>query len=85
MGVLKRIAFYWGLVLGVATAGLAGAVLLTYLFTGKFPSVEIAEGKPEMQLMTPDQVVTMVREQVEKAKAAQDMEQEGGETDGEAA
>jgi hypothetical protein len=71
MGFLKRLAFYLGLILGLATVATVGTVALTYLFTGKFASVEMAEGKPEIALMTPDQVVVMVREQVNKAKAAQ--------------
>jgi hypothetical protein len=71
MGFLKRLAFYLGLILGLATVATVGTVALTYLFTGKFASVELAEGKPEITLMTPDQVVVMVREQVNKAKAAQ--------------
>jgi hypothetical protein len=71
MGFLKRLAFYLGLILGLATVATVGTVALTYLFTGKFASVEMAEGKPEITLMTPDQVVDMVREQVNKAKAAQ--------------
>ena len=69
MGFLKRLAFYLGLMLGLLTIAAAGTVAFTYLFTGKFASIEMAEGKPEMTLMTPDEVVTMVREQVDKAKA----------------
>jgi hypothetical protein len=69
MGFLKRLAFYMGLMLGLLTIAAAGTVAFTYLFTGKFASIEMAEGKPEMTLMTPDEVVTMVREQVDKAKA----------------
>ncbi|MGD2041955.1 MAG: hypothetical protein PVH11_14095 [Anaerolineae bacterium] len=69
MGFLKRLAFYMGLMLGLLTIAAAGTVAFTYLFTGKFASIEMAEGKPEVTLMTPDEVVTMVREQVDKAKA----------------
>jgi hypothetical protein len=58
-----------GLMLGLLTIAAAGTVAFTYLFTGKFASIEMAEGKPEVTLMTPDEVVTMVREQVDKAKA----------------
>lgn len=78
MGVLRRTAFFVGFVLGLATIAVAGIVALTYLFTGKFPSVEMSTGKPEVQLMTPDQVVAMVREQVDKAKAARAAKSEGG-------
>lgn len=84
MGILKRLAFYLGLVLGLATVAAAGTVLLTYLFTGKFASIEMAEGKPEVTLMTADEVVTMVREQVDKARAAQAADETGGEGDDEA-
>jgi hypothetical protein len=69
MGFLKRLAFYLGVMLGLLTIAAAGTVAFTYLFTGKFASIEMAEGKPEVTLMTPDEVVTMVREQVDKAKA----------------
>jgi hypothetical protein len=82
MGVLKRLAFYVGLVLGLATVAVAGAVFLTYLFTGKFPVPEMGEETRRLELLTPDQVVTLVREQVEKAKAAQDVEAVGGDADG---
>jgi hypothetical protein len=78
MGVIKKMAFYWGLILGLAVVAIAGTVALTYLFTGKFASIEMAEGKPEVTLMTPAEVVAMVREQVAKAKAA---EVEGGLSD----
>ena len=82
MAYLKRLAFYIGFLLGLATMAIAGMVALTYLFTGKFPSVEMAEGRPEVQLMTPDEIVVMVREQVDKAKAAQAAGAAGGEGDG---
>ena len=52
MGFLKRLAFYCGLILGLLTIAAAGTVALTYLFTGKFASVEMAEGKAEVTLMT---------------------------------
>ncbi|MGD8794066.1 MAG: hypothetical protein PVF47_16055 [Anaerolineae bacterium] len=71
MGFFRQVAFYLGLALGFVTVTVAGTVALTYLFTGKFPSVEMAEGKAEVTLMTPDEVVVLVREQVEKAKAAE--------------
>ncbi len=71
MGFLRRLAFYLGLALGLITITVAGTVALTYLFTGRLPSVEMTEGKAEVTLLTPDEVVALVREQVEKAKAAQ--------------
>jgi hypothetical protein len=75
-------AFYWGFVLGLVTLSAVGIVALTYLFTGKFPSPNVVEGKTEVQLLAPDEVVTLVREQVEKAKAEQEASVEGGENDG---
>lgn len=71
MGFLKGLAFYLGLTVGLLSVAIAGTVALTYLFTGKFPSVEMAEGKAEVTLMTPDEVVAMVRHQVEQARASQ--------------
>lgn len=84
MGTLRRLAFFVGLILGLATTAVAGAVALTYLFTGRFPSVEVAEGRAKVQLMTPDEVVAMVREQAAKVKTAQGVEIQGGESDDEA-
>jgi hypothetical protein len=81
MGFLRRLAFYAGLVLGLATAAVTGAVILTYLFTGKLPAVELGGEERTLNLLTPDEVVTLVREQVEKAKAAQGAEVVGGEND----
>ncbi len=81
MGFIKRLAFYWGFALGLVTLAAVGIVALTYLFTGKFPSVDMDEGEPKVLLMTPDEVVVMVREQVAKAKAAQQAEDGGGESD----
>ena len=71
MGFLRSLAFYLGLTIGLLSVAVAGTVALTYLFTGKFPSVEMAEGKAEVTLMTPDQVVAMVRQQVEQARMSQ--------------
>jgi len=79
MGFLKSLAFYLGLTVGLLSVAVAGTVALTYLLTGKFPSVEMAEGKAEVLLMTPDQVVATVRQQVEKARASQSAEA-GGES-----
>jgi hypothetical protein len=78
MGFLKRLAFYMGMMLGLLTMAAAGTVAFTYLFTGKFASIEMDEGKPEVALMTPDEVVTMVRAQMAKAKAEAE---EGGASD----
>lgn len=83
MGFFKRVAFYVGMVLGVVTVAAAGTVALTYLFTGKFPSVERGEEKPEVRLITADEVADLIRTQVEKAQS-DELAEEGGEDDGEA-
>ena len=71
MGLFRQLAFYFGVAVGMLTVAAAGTVLLTYLFTGKFPSVEMRGDKPHVELMTPDQVVEFVRAQVNKAREAQ--------------
>ena len=83
MGVLRRLAFYMGLLLGLTTIAAAGTVALTYLLTGKFVSFEMGEEKPEVTLMTPDEVAVLIREKAGKA-AEQSVEIKivGGESDG---
>jgi hypothetical protein len=79
-------AFLLGFVLGLVTLVVLGTEFLSYLFTGKFPSVKMgSEGKPELVLMTPDEVVAFVREQALKENAAVEVtEDTGGENDAEA-
>jgi hypothetical protein len=86
MGILRRMAFLLGFVLGVVTLVVLGTEFLTYLFTGKFPSVKkVGEGKAELVLMTPDEVVAFVREQALKENAAETVTGvAGGESDAEA-
>lgn len=80
MGFLRRLAFYLGLLLGLTTVAAAGAVALTYLFTGKLVSVEMGAEKPEVTLMTPDEVAALIRERMAKAEAELE-EAAGGEGD----
>ena len=62
---LKRLAFLFGFILGLVSLVVVGTEFITYLFTGKFPMVKkVDEGKAELVLMTPDEVVAIVREQV---------------------
>ncbi len=82
MGLLRRLAFYLGLILGLTTVAAAGTVALTYLLTGKLVSLNLAEGKPAVTLMTPDEVVALIRSQVESSQAITDIEIEGGDRDG---
>ena len=76
-------AFLLGFVLGLVTLVVLGTEFLTYLFTGKFASVKkLREGRPELVLMTPDEVVAFVREQALKENAAVEVtEVAGGEND----
>lgn len=86
MDILKRMAFLFGFILGLVTLVVVGTEFLTYLFTGKFPMVKnLDEGNPEVTLMTPDEVVAIVREQALKDKEGEDnSEVAGGESDVEA-
>lgn len=70
MGILRRMAFLLGLVLGLVTLVVVATEFLTYLFTGKFPSVKkVDEERAELVLMTPDEVVAFVRELTLKENA----------------
>ena len=86
MGILRRMASLLGFVLGLVTLAVAGTEFLTYLFTGKFSSVKmVGEGKAELVLTTPDEVVAFVREQALKENAAVEVTGgAGGESNGEA-
>jgi hypothetical protein len=79
MGILSRLAYLLGLVLGLVTLVVVGTEFLTYLFTGKFPSVkQVDEGRAELVLMTPDEVVAFVREQALKENAALEVSEGAG-------
>jgi hypothetical protein len=80
MGILRRLAFYLGLLLGLVSVAVAGTVALTYLLTGKLVSIEMGEEKkPEVTLMTPDEVVALIRKQPWAAVAGPAEEEAGGE------
>ncbi len=69
MFVLKRLAFGMGMVLGLAAFVLVAGNVLLYLLTGKLPSVEVSgEGGPVFGLITPQEVVNLVKEQMEKER-----------------
>ena len=80
---LKRIAFLFGFVLGLVSLVVVGTEFITYLFTGKFPMVKkVDEGKAELVLMTPDEVVAIVRDQALKDNTEVEItEVAGGEND----
>ena len=86
MGILSRLAYLLGLVLGLVTLVVVGTEFLTYLFTGKFPSIKkVDEERTELVLMTPDEVVAFVREMALKEDATEEVaEVAGGENDVEA-
>jgi hypothetical protein len=69
MSALKRLAFGVGFVLGLAGFVVVAGNALLYLLTGKLPTVEVGEdGKPVLSLVTPQEIVTLVREQVERER-----------------
>ena len=86
MCILSRLAYLLGLIVGLVTLVVVGTEFLTYLFTGKFPSFKKGgEGKAELVLMTPDEVVAFVRQQALKENGAAEVaEVVGGENDGQA-
>jgi hypothetical protein len=57
-----------GLALGLLTVAAAGAVALTYLFTGKLISVRSDEHGTRIALDTPDALAAMMRQRMGKAK-----------------
>jgi hypothetical protein len=70
MAALKRVAFAAGFVVGLAGFVLVASNVLLYLLTGKLLSVEMkGDGRPAATLMSPEQVVDVIREQVERGKA----------------
>jgi hypothetical protein len=69
MSVFKRLAFGLGFVLGTAGFVVAAGSVFLYLLTGKLPSAEVGEdGKPALRLVTPQEIVTLVSEQVERER-----------------
>jgi hypothetical protein len=69
MSVFKSLAFAVGFILGIAGFVVAAGSLLLYLLTGKLPSAEVREdGKPALRLVTPQEIVTLVKDQVEKER-----------------
>jgi hypothetical protein len=69
MSTIKRLAFVTGFILGLAGFVLVVGNVVLYLLTGKLPSVEVREdGRPALGLATPEQVVTMVKEQVDRER-----------------
>jgi hypothetical protein len=83
MGFLRKLAFYMGLLLGLTTIAAVGTVALTYLLTGKFVSFEMGGEKPEVTLMTPDEVAALIRERAHKApEELVEIEISGGDSDG---
>lgn len=85
MGFLKRLAYDLGLVLGLVAVAAAGAVALTYLFTGKLISIRSDKQGTRIVLDSPDALAALIRQQMGKARAAAPaIELTLGEGDGEA-
>jgi hypothetical protein len=79
MSALKRLAFAVGFVLGLAAFVLVVGNVLLYLLTGRLPSVEIKDdGKPVFGLVSPQEVVNLVKEQVEKERGRLQSQQSEG-------
>jgi len=69
MSGLRRLAFGVGFVLGLGVFVLVVGNVLLYLLTGRLPAVEVkGDGRPVFALVTPQEVVRLVREQVEKER-----------------
>jgi hypothetical protein len=69
MSVLKRLAFAVGFVLGLAAFVVVAGNALLYLLTGKLPSVEVREdGRAAVALVSPEEVVNLVREQAQRGR-----------------
>lgn len=72
MSGLKRFAFAVGFVLGLAGFVLVVGNVLLYLLTGKLPALEVKpDGRPVLGLVSPQQVVELVKQQVEKERGRQ--------------
>ncbi len=70
MSAMKRFAFVIGFVVGLAGFVLIVGNVLLYLLTGKLPSVETKEdGRPAFALMAPQDVISSIKEQVERERA----------------
>lgn len=63
--MVKRLSFLLGLLLGLASVALAGAAILTYVFTGKLAAIETEETdggrRPVFKLVSPDELIELVR------------------------
>jgi hypothetical protein len=63
--MIKRLSFLLGLLLGLASVALAGAAILTYLFTGQMAAIEMEDTdggrRPVFKLVSPDEVIDLVK------------------------
>ena len=70
MSAIKRFVFAVGFVVGLLGFVLIVGNVLLYLLTGKLPSVEMHEdGRPVFGLIAPQDVLTLVKEQMERERA----------------
>lgn len=69
MSAMRRFAFVMGFVLGFAAFVLIVGNVLLYLLTGKLPSIETGgDGRLSFGLVAPQEVVAMIKEQIEKER-----------------
>jgi len=62
--MFRKIAFGFGLALGLTGFILVGTGLFIYLLTGKIPFIEMQEGgRPAFKLLTPQELASLVKEQ----------------------
>jgi hypothetical protein len=70
--MIKRLAFFIGLLLGLASIIQAGTAILTYFLTGKLTSVEIQETdggrRPVFKLVSADDVLEIIKDQAAKGR-----------------
>jgi hypothetical protein len=66
---MRGFAFLAGFALGLVGVVLVAGNVLLYLLTGRLPSVEMGEeGRPIFGLITPQEVVAIVKDQIEKER-----------------
>jgi hypothetical protein len=70
MGAMKRFVFIVGFIFGLSGFVLIAGNVLLYLLTGKLPSIEAQEdGPPILGLIAPKDVVTIIKEQMDRERA----------------
>lgn len=83
--MIRRLAFFIGLLLGLASIIQAGTAILTYFLTGKLPAIEVretAQGRsPVFKLVSTDNVLEIVKEQIAKGRIRVQFDEDLSETE----